>query len=214
MNKKTILLILPIILITSTAMVFHFATQFSSSELGYLIGFLFYWLFWCLLVPFLLERQNFKNLFKDKYVLFQKKNWWLILLLTSTIIAPIFMYFLPSLSSTPLPIIILAIPLALIHAFFEETFWRGLYTANFPNNFFFSVLFPTLFFSLWHFSPQFAIPTAHPINFIISTLPLGLIYALVAYVTKSAKWSIIAHGISGILAFSGLLASSVYALFF
>ena len=34
-------------------------------------------------------------------------------------------------------------------------------------------------------------------------LPLGLVYGAVAFRTRSAKWSVVGHCISGILAFGG-----------
>ena len=211
-KRKLLFIGLPVLLTASASCVFYFAARLWGRELGYLIGFLFYWLIWCLLVPLLLLGRRYFTMLRDKRSLFRRQNWWVILLLASTVIMPVFMYLIPRFSVTPLPVMLLGIPLALIHGFFEETFWRGLYVAFFPGDVVMGLIYPALFFSLWHIAPQLAIPAASPAMFILSTIPLGLAYGLTAFATKSAKWSAIAHGVSGVLAFSGYLAPSLYAI--
>jgi len=117
------------------------------------------------------------------------------------------MYTIPSIKSTPLPVILLGVPLAIIHSFFEELFWRGFYVKQFKTSILYAIVIPTIFFVLWHFSPQLAMKSDTSVMFVISTLPLGLTYAFASYVTKSAKWSFLAHALSGIFAFSGFLST-------
>jgi len=58
-SQKNFLLALPILLVLSTALVFVFASKWLGKEFGYLLGFVFYWLVWCLLVPlFILKREG------------------------------------------------------------------------------------------------------------------------------------------------------------
>ena len=211
-KRKLLFLALPILLIASASCVFYFAARLWGRDIGYLVGFLFYWLIWCLLVPLLLLGRRYVSMLRDKKPLFRRKNWWIILLLATTVIMPVFMYLIPGFASTPLPVMLLGIPLALIHGFFEETFWRGLYISFFPDDLVMGLIYPTLFFSLWHIAPQLAMPSGSPAVFVLSTVPLGFTYGLTAYAAKSAKWSVIAHGVSGVLAFSGYLAPSLYAV--
>jgi len=211
-HRKLLCIALPVLLIASASGVFYVAARLWGRDIGYLVGFLFYWLIWCLLVPILLLGRRYFSMLQDRRPLFRRKNWWIILLLAATVISPVFMYLIPDFASTPLPGMLLGIPLALIHGFFEETFWRGLYISLFPDDLVMGLIYPTLFFCLWHIAPQLAMPSGSPVIFVLSTLPLGLTYGLTAYVTKSAKWSVIAHGVSGILAFSGYLAPSLYAI--
>jgi membrane protease YdiL (CAAX protease family) len=74
------------------------------------------------------------------------------------------------------------------------------------------IVIPSVFFSLWHFSPQIAMPQNNRFVFILSTLPLGIVNGIIAFNTKSAKWSAIGHSIGGILAFGGSTALSLYKL--
>ncbi|OHD57400.1 MAG: hypothetical protein A2Y33_07915 [Spirochaetes bacterium GWF1_51_8] len=210
--NKPVLIVYPFLLIASTAIVFYFGTRYLGQFAGYLIGFGFYWLFWCLLIPLLLLKKNFPTVFRNKKPLFTLKNWWILLLLASTIIAPVFMYFIPGLPVTPLFVVLAGIAFGFVHAFFEELFWRGVYISFFPDDWVMGVVFPTVMFSLWHFAPQIAIPDPNMPVFVASTLPLGIVYALTARASGSALWSAIAHGISGALAFGGFLATSLYAL--
>jgi membrane protease YdiL (CAAX protease family) len=210
MKRKVLFAIMPIFLIITTSFVFYFSSISIGKYQGYLIGFLFYWIFWCLFIPLLISKKKIFVFFKNEKPLFIKKNWWIIILFLSTIISPIFIYFLPEISKTPIILLLLSIPLATIHGFFEELFWRGFYIKEFPNNIIWGIVIPTIFFSLWHISPQFSIKDNNILLFLISTIPLGLTYGIVAFVTKSAKWSAIGHSISGIFTFSGLLAVSFY----
>ncbi len=212
-KQKRNAILLPILMITTTIVVFYLSTLLLGKYMGYISGFLFYWFFWCLYIPKKITGLKITEFFVDEKPLFIRKNLLIILLLLATIITPIFMYTITGIKSTPLIVILLGIPLAIIHSFFEELFWRGFYVKQFKTSIIYSIIIPTIFFMLWHISPQFALKADNPLIFVISTLPLGLTYALTAYVTKSAKWSFIAHAISGILAFSGFLSMCLVEIF-
>jgi len=109
-------------------------------------------------------------------------------------------------------LIIINIPLAFINGFGEEIFWRGFYIKEFPNSIIWGIIIPSIFFSLWHFAPQIAIPHANRFLFVFSTFLLGIVNGIVAYITKSAKWTAITHTIGGILAVAGPAALSIYKL--
>lgn len=212
MKRKAMFLWMPALLIVTTSLVFYTAALFLGPNAGYLAGFVFYWLFWCLAVPVLILKKKPSALAGWGKPLFVRKNRWVALLFLSTLVLPVFMYFIPKWTVTPLPVFLLGIPLAVVHGFFEELFWRGLYVNEFPRSIVWGILIPSAFFTLWHLAPGFATGGTSPL-FLISTVPLGVTYAITAYVTKSARWSIIGHGISGILAYSGLLSLSLYNLF-
>jgi hypothetical protein len=59
-RPPTWLLILPLLLLPIMAGVFVLCTRWWGAEAGYLAGFGFYWLFWCLFIPrALLEKVEF-----------------------------------------------------------------------------------------------------------------------------------------------------------
>jgi membrane protease YdiL (CAAX protease family) len=209
MTTKLQSIVFPLLLLASTSAVFYFLSLWCGSDAGYLGGFAFYWLVWCLLVPCLITGRGPGYFFRSTQKLFAVRNWWLIALLAMTVVMPVFMYTVNGIGSLSWLVALIAIPLATIHAFFEEMFWRGFYVKRFPQDILWAVLVPSVFFSLWHLAPQLAKPTQSPALFVLSTFPLGLVYALVAYRTGAAKWSAVAHAASGVLAFSGNLAPSL-----
>ncbi len=213
MKRKLLFILIPVLLIISASAVFYFVTIALGKYQGFLIGISFYWLYWCLIIPFIITKKPIAFYLKNIKPLFININWWVIILFLSTIIIPLFMYnTISNLLIKPLLLILLAIPLSIINGFCEELFWRGLYVKEFPNNILWGIIIPSLFFSLWHFAPQLAIPQRNKIIFVLSTLPLGITNGIVSYRTGSAKWSSIGHSVGGVFAFGGSTALSLFAL--
>jgi len=74
---ELIALILPFILLTSTWLAFRFFRKKFGEKKGYFFGFMFYWLFWCLLVPkIFLSGNEIRELFSCDIFLFLNKNCW------------------------------------------------------------------------------------------------------------------------------------------
>lgn len=204
-------LLLPLALIASTGVVFRVASQWLAKDAAYLLGFAFYWLFWCLFIPWLTTgRRPLTELLKDRAPLFSRFNCpaafaWLLV----TGIA-FFMYGGEFLSA-PGILILAAIPLATINGLCEEILWRGLYVRAFPGNPWLGVIVPASGFALWHFVPQTLYPAENRAGFVLSTLFLGLAYGLIAYRTGSAKWTAISHSVNGALALAAPLAQIILA---
>jgi len=211
---KAALAILPLLLLVSTAGVFLLGARWWGADGGYAAGFLFYWLFWCLLVPFaLLGKDGMAGLFKERRPLMQRKHWYLILMLALTGLGALVMYFLPALPKFPLLLFLAGAPIAAVNGICEEILWRGVYVRIFPSNWFWGLLFPSLGFALWHIAPQLIYPAEGGIfSLVISAFFLGLCYALAAYRTGSMKWAGISHSINGILAFGGAIAPALLRL--
>jgi len=218
LSQKRFLYMLPILLLLSTAWVFVSFAGWFSKPAGYVAGFLFYDGFWCLGVPyFLLGKRNFLALFKEDRPLFQKKYAWLALLLLSTTAGALGMAMSHDLAQTPVALIAIAIPAAILTATCEEILWRGLYVKAFPRQVFAGLLLPTLGYAVWHLSPQLIYPASMPggmFAFAGLTFFLGLCYGLVSYKTGSCKWTAISHSLNGVLDLGGALAPAIYALLF
>lgn len=215
-QQKTFLLLLPILLILSTALVFVSLSKWLNAELGYVLGFIFYWLIWCFLVPyFLLKREGVVSLFREKSPLFSKSNWLPAGLLILIVAITVKMYPLTGLVATPARLLIIAIPVAIINGICEELLWRGLYVRAFPDNALLGLIFPAIGFAFWHISPQLVFPAESGIwPFVISTFFLGISYGWISYRTGSIKWNAISHSIGGILDIGGAIAPSIFVLLF
>lgn len=210
--SKDILLSIPFLLIPSTAFVFASLSKWLGKEKGYLLGFLFYWTIWCLLIPLiLLGMQDFLSLFADKVPLFSRSNGLVAVLFAFITLVTLFMYG-KDFVRAPLTLILAAIPSATINGICEELLWRGLYVKTFPDNFWMAILFPAIGFALWHFVPQQILSQGNKFTFILSTFFLGLAYGFIAYKTGSAKWTAISHSLNGILALGGSFVPSILRL--
>jgi hypothetical protein len=203
---------LPVLLLPVMVWIFTISARWLGPESGYLLGFGFYWLIWCLLVPrLLLGKMEFAAILRDRVPLFSRANWPAALLWLVVTLVAVFIY-AGEFIRAPLALILLAIPLATLNGFCEEILWRGLYVRLFPRNPWLGILFPSLGFALWHLAPQVVFPAENVIGFVISTFFLALPYGYIAWRTGSARWTAISHSLSGILASGGYLAPAVLAL--
>ena len=90
---------------------------------------------------------------------------------------------------------------ALINPFLEEGYWRGLLldsTKNWPG--WLGVLYSTFFFAINHplTIGVYSIANRHPVV-LISTIIMGLAWAVVYRRTRSLRWTIIAHMLTDLL---------------
>ena len=138
------LLVLPFGLIFSTAIVFTFLSKRLGKDAGYLLGFLFYWIIWCVVVPLIyLGKDGFLSLFVDETPLLSRPNWLVAVLWAFITLVSLIMYG-KSFIQAPLTLILIAIPMATINGVCEELLWRGLYVRAFPDNFWLAILFPAI----------------------------------------------------------------------
>jgi hypothetical protein len=211
-SATVLLLGLPLLLLPVMAAMFTLLSRWLGAEAGYLLGFGFYWLFWCLFIPrVLLGKTEFASILLDRTPLFSRANWHAALFWLVVALVAVFMYAGEFLRA-PLTLILLAIPLATLNGFCEEILWRGLYVRRFPRNPWLGILYPSLGFALWHLAPQVIFSAENVLGFVLSTFFLALPYGFIAWRTGSAKWTAISHSLSGILALSGYLAPSALAL--
>lgn len=192
--------------------IFTLFARWLGAEAGYLLGFGFYWLVWCLLVPrALLGKAEFSAILHDRAPLFSRANWLAALLWLVVTLVAVFMY-AGEFIRAPLVLILLAIPLATLNGCCEEIVWRGLYVRRFPRNPWLAILYPSLGFAFWHLAPQVVFPAENVIGFVTSTYFLALPYGYIAYRTGSARWTAISHSLSGIMALGGYLVPSALVL--
>jgi membrane protease YdiL (CAAX protease family) len=213
-SKSYILLLaLPFVLMPSATFVFQAFSNWLGNEQGYLLGFLFYWTIWCLLIPFaFLGKDGFLSLFVDRTPLLSGTNWLAAVTFIFISLVALAMYG-RNFVHAPWILILVAIPAATVNGICEELLWRGLYVRAFPSNFWLAILFPAIGFALWHLVPLQIFSNGSKFAFVLSTFFLGLAYGFIAYKTGSAKWTAISHSLNGIFALSGMVAPSILALF-
>ena len=93
--------------------------------------------------------------------------------------------------------------LAIINPWIEEFYWRGLlldYTKNWSN--WISILFTSLLFAANHVAFGINSKVNSGFEVVISTLILGLVWAIIYKKTKSVRWLVLSHFLVDFLSLS------------
>ncbi len=204
-DKDKLLVLAPLLLLLTTYLVFKAAVMLFGLKPGYLIGFLFYWIIWCLLFPlWLLGKDAVFSMFRQAAEPLGKPKWLGAILL---FILPLFTmaYAFPmQLPKATVIIVVLSALIALINATCEEILWRGVYFKVFPGSIWWGYLYPAIWFGLWHYAPQSVLTSSYPggaHSLVFFAVILGLMWGWIAWKTKSICWTTLAHIV---LDFSGL----------
>ena len=144
MAKQAALLGMPPLLLRSTRFVYQRLVARFGIKRGYFGGFLFYWVFWCLLVPLwvLGGPRRLPELFRETKP-GELRQADLLFLAAPPLVGYLFA-FPRALRRSNQPIILTSAVIAVANATAEEIFWRGTYKAVSPNR---SVLGVTLLHS-------------------------------------------------------------------
>jgi membrane protease YdiL (CAAX protease family) len=188
---------LPLALIVTTYAVFQHSARRWGQGRGYLLGFLFYWSVWCLIVPLLLiGPQRLIDLFRDAPNRWGDPAWLGFICLVLPVVGG-YAYFFPSARRSAMwPIILASLVQAIVNGVCEEVLWRGTYISIFPGQWLPGVIYPAIGFGLWHLSPQSIFPhtgSGGKYTFAISAIFLGLAYGWVALSTDAILWISISH---------------------
>lgn len=204
-EKEKLLVAAPLLLLLTTYLVFNIAVKLVGLKPGYLIGFLFYWIAWCLVFPlWLLGKEAVFSMFRKVVEPLGRPKWLGAILLFSL---PLFTlaYALPmQLPRATLIIVALSLLIAFINATCEEILWRGVYFKAFPGSTWWGYIYPAIWFGLWHYAPQSVLTSSYPggaHSLVLFAVILGLMWGWVAWKTGSIRWVTMAHII---LDFSGL----------
>jgi len=201
--RKFALLVAPWLLLASTTTVFRRLAARFGPKRGYFGGFLFYWIFWCLLVPmWVLGPRRLPDLFRAAPSNRPTRSDLLLLAVPPAV--GYSMAFPRALARADKKIVLASAVQALVNASAEELLWRGTYMAVFSKSLTLGYLYPSVGFALWHYAPQVVFPSRYPggaTSFVASAGLFGLLWGLVAYRSGSIGWSVVSHVL---LDFSGL----------
>jgi len=208
-SSQIVLLAAPPVLVGTTYFAFKGLASWLGPGRGYLAGFLFYWVCWCFLLSVLtVSPDGLREMFKISRPMFGKPNGLGLLLLLGP---PLVMYvtkFPAEVKGASLTIVIYSVLFALANGTMEEVFWRGVYVTVFPDSWLWAYLYPSIWFGLWHLSPQVVYPSemvGGAIAFALMSVSLGLAWGWVAKTTGSILWTVVAHIL---LNFAGLAGRS------
>jgi uncharacterized protein len=216
-EKNTrIMLVMPVVLILSTYAAFKLFDAWWRYPAGYLAGFAFYWIFWCLVFPVYILGgvRPVLSLFREGTPSIRRLGWKAQLLLWLWIAFPLFTIFIPRAAGLGVLILGVSVLIGVVIGVTEELLWRGVYVRLFPNSTWMSVVYPSIMFGLWHISPQAVRSSSMPggvFSFVFYAVLLGLAYAYVACKTGSIRWVTVSHVVHDALGL-GALAYSAWLL--
>lgn len=191
------LILAPAALLLTTFFMFRYLSTTIGKEKAYLFGFLFYWLVWCLLLPlFTVGKEGLKEMLSTPSPLFGQPAWLGIVLLIGP---PLLLYistFPSSIKGATLAFIIYSAMYAVANGAFEEILWRGTYIVAFDGHIIWGYLYPSIWFGLWHLSPQVVeagTVTRETLGFALISITLGLTWGWVARTSGSVRFTALAH---------------------
>jgi len=199
-SGRIALLIAPPALLASMYPAYQGFVSLIGPKGGYLAGFLFYWVFWCLLFPlWALGPRGLREVFRDVRPRLGRPAWLGLVLLAMPPILGFSTAFPRALKEAAANlglIISLSALIALVNATLEELLWRGAYVAAFPKSIWLGYLYPALGFAAWHLAPLSVRPSAMPGGaggFVAGAFFLGLCWGWVAWRTGSIRWTVVSH---------------------
>jgi len=186
----------PLLLITTRLMYKGMASRLGPSR-GYLVGFLFYWTCWCLLLPLLtVGPEGLQAMFQAPDPLFGRPGWLGAALLAAPLLVTYLTMFPAEVRGASLRVIVVSILFALVNGTLEEVLWRGAYLTAFPDSWLLGVVYPSVGFGFWHLAPQAVFPyegPGGPLAFALMPVALGLVWGWVAKSSGSIRWTVAAH---------------------
>ena len=167
-------------------------------ELGHrrawIAGIFVYWAVWCIALPLLLlGGRGVKRLFERG-----RMTWlaWLVVALPP-LVSLIGRFFGIRESTYG---VAASVALALLNGAMEELLWRGVFTGLFPDSVFWGVLWPSVWFGLWHIAPASVNRTPdEAARLVVAAMFLGLAMGWVAHSSGSIRWTALSHALAGAL---------------
>jgi hypothetical protein len=177
-SQQWALLITPPFLLLTTFLTYNGLAAVLGVKFGYFGGFCFYWIIWCLLLPYwVLKPRGLRELLRDGHPRLGRPAWLgPACLFVPPVVAYAFCFPHALLHATPL-IILTSIPLAIVNATMEEVLWRGTYVTIFPRHVVVGYLYPAMGFGIWHLAPLSIVPSTMSggsLSFVIFAVVLGL----------------------------------------
>jgi uncharacterized protein len=213
-TSRRIMLFMPVALIATTYAAFNIFNTWWGYPFGYLMGFVFYWVVWCLVFPVYMLGgvRPVLDLFREGKPEFQKLGRRAHFFLWFWIVFPLATIFIPRAGGVGFTIFAYSILIGITIGVTEEILWRGVYVRLFPNSTWMSIIYPSIMFSLWHIAPQSVKASTMPggiFSFLFYPLVLGLAYAYVAKKTGSIRWTTLSHVVHDSLGL-GALAYAIW----
>jgi hypothetical protein len=195
--KRVVLLATPPLLLATTYAAFQILARLAGATEGYLGGFLFYWILWCLAVPaWVMGRRGMVDFFRKPDPPLPGRGRIIGIALGLPLLLGYGYAFPRVAAEASAAAVLLSAFLAVINGTLEELLWRGAYLSLFPESKLFGYWYPNLAFGIWHVAPLSVMPSREPggtASFVLVSTVVGLLWGWVAFHTRSVRWTSAAH---------------------
>jgi membrane protease YdiL (CAAX protease family) len=200
-KKRMIAIIAPPVLTALMYPIFQFlSASLANDGIAWYLGLAIYWIVWGMIFPIMMIGiKNIKGLIRP-----QKLNKKILMLLAIPLVGAIGAKLVPGMGgyekeSVLIALLIISTPFG--NGFFEEVLWRGVYVKLFPKNIFFRMIWPSIWFEIWHYVPVSINNTELTglIGMIVGPMMMGLYLSYLTKKTNTLWWAIVAHTIGGII---------------
>lgn len=190
-------LLAPIILVAVMYPIFQLLARILGNTASWYAGLATYWLLWGLSYPLLvLGKDTVLDLLRPTEFDLSA----LLLALIPVIFAAIgrFQYGIQYEKSSALIGVALLVT-AVGNGLFEEIFWRGTYLRMFPSSMLLTIVWPSLWFALWHYAPGSVSQSGSVLRLMAGAGFLGLFLSYLARRTDTIFWGILSHTLAGLI---------------
>ena len=196
-SKRKIALFSPLVLIPTMFLIYRALAAVFGETLGWYLGFFPYWILWCGLFPlWLLGRDKLRRLIAP-----QRLTRLVLLLLAVPILGAAAYRLVPGMDygQGSFWLVLMILSTSFGNGFFEEVYWRGVYLALFPKSVLHQIVWPSIWFALWHYAPGSVSADGSVVGLMIGSGFFGLYLAFLARRTGAIWWSIVAHTVGGLI---------------
>lgn len=198
-QKQIIAVVAPPILLAVMVSVFQtLARAFGERwRIAWYLGLIIYWLTWCTLVPlWMVGTEGLVTIIRPQRLTVGVALLTLVMLTLAALyrVVPGMDYEKPSLWMW-----LLIVSTSFGNGFFEEVLWRGVYMELFPDTILLRMVWPSIWFGLWHYAPGSISPDGNPLGLMIGSGLMGFYLSFLAKRTGTIWWTIVAHTLGGMI---------------
>jgi membrane protease YdiL (CAAX protease family) len=198
-NRQRLAIVAPLLLVGIMVPVFRaFARAFGENwRIGWYLGLATYWLTWCAAFPlWIVGKERILALVRP-----QELNLGVLLLVLIPLIGAALYRFVPGMEyqKPSVWIFLLLLSTNFGNGFFEEVLWRGVYMELFPDSILHRIVWPSIWFALWHYAPGSVSPDGNALGLMIGSGVMGFYLAFLAKKTGTIWWTIVAHTVGGMI---------------
>jgi membrane protease YdiL (CAAX protease family) len=196
-NRQKFTIIAPQILIAVMYPIFQLLSGVLGETIGWYLGLVTYWIIWGAVFPLvIIGKESIRAIIRP-----QKSKLKVFLFVLFPVLMASLYKFIPGMGyqKPSVWIFLLLLSTTFGNGFFEEIWWRGVYMKLFPNNILFRIIWPSIWFALWHYAPGSVHSDGNVIALMIGAGVFGFYLSFLAKQTETVWWSIVAHTLSGII---------------